>query len=167
MAGFRLRFSIFRTVALVHSQDARMRATMLILTGLLVIVTLFGGLYLRKQWKLNVKEKADKEYWSAKHDEARSLVLQTDQMITLKTGRKWGYEHVFYSDGTLRAQIETYIVQRDSSVPCLTPPCLKPRDLEPDKFLLPMVQKAIRQTFDTVEQFKREHPSDLAQFGWN
>lgn len=131
-----------------------------------IIVTAVVGLgaiwYARKQWNLKTKENADKELWSAKHAEARSLVLQTDKQPTFKTGGKYGYDHVF-PDPVLRSQIETWIVQRDLTG---LRPCLKPLDLEPEKLLLPTIQKAIQQTIDTVEQFKREHPEDSALLGF-
>lgn len=170
MAGFRFRFSILRTVALVRSQDARMRATMLTVLGLVIAAVVgFGTIwYIRKQQKVaaddlefRTKQKDEKAIWADKHDEARNLVLQTDKRPTFKTGVAWGYQYVF-PDAVLRSQIETYIVQMDSTG---INPCLKSRDLEPDKFLLPTVKKAIQQTIDTVKQFKREHPEESVLLG--
>lgn len=77
-------------------------------------------------------------------------------------GIKWGYECVF-PDGILRSKIETYIVQKDETG---LNSCLRPRDLDPDKFLDPTIQRTILQTIDTVEQFKRQHPEDAAKIGW-
>lgn len=116
-----------------------------------------------KHLKLKTQDKAEKRVWGQRYAEAQKRVLETDKDITLKTGKTWGYEYVFYSDGILRLWIEKHIVQKDSTRP---PPRLTPSDLNPNELSQPEFQARIDQILKIVEQFKRDHPEDAAKLGW-
>jgi hypothetical protein len=130
-----------------------------VLSLIVGVLTLLGIYYTKKQVDLLTEESQDKKTWAAKHAEARSLVLQTDKWVALKTGQTSGYQRVF-ADYPFRLLVETYIVEVDQVRNRVIP-----RSLEVEQFLLPTVQEVIQKTIDTVERFKREHPEDSALLG--